>query len=336
MTEALVARAPTAAAVRTATTTRLFRPFDDFSCSEVRSVEQIHPGTLDRIKRSLAGMEGLRLSRDLEIRMPRLEEIDVAAELQRSRATAASAEESLSDDICKYVSLLAQFNNYVGQGLEEAVVAWLNERADEWRPEGTDWFFARNTVQFPDIVLVEPDSDAPGKYRVLFHMEVKTWYVFAKDLITARFHTAPSCIKPDALLLVFPWYMTEVVYGVPFVLAPLAYNARELADRRDKVWAGGGKRQADRGEVSTKFKVSVPDPDDFFTFNVNTQNVKSEAYQLTAAGAWVKDADNFGKIHRFYYGPIYDFESTTLGHTLKGRTLKRWRKLLFGDAAEEG
>jgi hypothetical protein len=61
---------------------------------------------------------------------------------------------------------------------------------------------------------------------------------------------------------------------------------------------------------------------------VNTQNIKSEAYQLNGAGQWVKDADNFGKIHRLYYEPIYLFEKTTLGHVLKGRTLRQWRKLI--------
>ena len=57
---------------------------------------------------------------------------------------------------------------------------------------------------------------------------------------------------------------------------------------------------------------------------------------MNAAGVWVKDAENFGKIHRFYYPPVHDFEKVTLAKSAKGKTLKEWRKLLFPSKKAKG
>lgn len=309
-----------AAEVQATATVRVFRPFEELSSS---TTEPLEADVARKIAACSSEIDDIELGRDLDIRLPRLEGVDIVAAL----TTKAGSEESLSAEIRDYIAVLGQFNNYVGQAVEDAVVSRLNAAADEWKPVGKQWTFGRNTVQFPDIMLVDENADAVGKHRILFHIEVKTWYVFARDLITARFNTAPSCIKSDALLLVFPWYMTQLVHGVPRVLKPLVYPAKELALRRDTVWVTGVRRRNRKSR--SKFRVMVPAADSFFANTASNHNVKSEAYQRKGR-TWVKDSDNFGKIHRFYYQPIYDFEKRTLAQSAKGKTLNEWRRLLYG------
>jgi hypothetical protein len=215
-----------------------------------------YPGMSDGITAAIKSLQDRVLEHDLKISMPRLEALKLAeADFTRPLEHVADDEESRTlAELCRsYLALLNRFNNYVGQGIEELIGSELNgSLRGTWTTDG-NLSLVRNAVQFPDLYLIRRKER-----RILLSVEVKSWFVFAKDDITARFEAAPNIIRGGSLIVLVPWCMTNLVSGSPRLLLPYVGDAKALAERRDDVWKAGGGRQFAKGQVSPKRKVETP------------------------------------------------------------------------------
>jgi hypothetical protein len=237
---------------------------------------------LNLIKQAVSDLAGRLLTDDLVISLPRLE----AVVLESANLESHNGEETLVQQCKLYLGLLNRFNNYIGQGIEELIAKHLNSVFS-----GSDWKCIRNAVQFPDLYIVNPQ-----KKTLLLALEVKSWFVFAGDDITARFEVAPNIIRPDVRLILFPWHMTNLISGVPRLLAPYIGSAKALAERRDQIWLAGGLRQFMQGQVSPDRRIELPPATEAA---LNKTKTKSVAYQRKN-GQFEKESENFGKVWRIY------------------------------------
>ncbi len=280
-------------------------------------LESTHPDMTARIKKAIFGLAGMLLHDDLEISMPRFE----AIELETANLASHNDEEETLAQQCKgYLGLLNRFNNYVGQGIEELIGTQLNSALKSSWTTDPNLEFVRNAVQFPDLYLVDRQHK-----RFLLSIEIKSWFVFAIDDITARFEAAPNLIRDDSLLVLFPWCMTKLISGTPKLLEPYIGNARALAQRRDNIWLAGGVREFNQGNVSAARRIELPPTAEAA---LNKTKTKSVAYQLKGT-VFEKESDNFGKIWRIYDSQINTiFYPKTLQNQVLGKSIAQWRNQL--------
>ncbi len=240
------------------------------------SLEAEMPGMTQKISDAIARLAGTMLKSDLQISMPRLEAVNLASAnfLRSAGAVEDDVEETLAQQCKGYLKLLNQFNNYVGQGIEELIGVQLNGALRDLWADDPNLVFFRNAVQFPDLYLIHKEQK-----RILLSIEVKSWFVFSGDDITARFEVAPSVIKDGSLIVLFPWHMTDLVFGTPILLRPYIGDAKALAERRDQIWIAGGLREFRRGIKSQDRKVEIPVVDAAKPTALNQTKTKSVAYQ---------------------------------------------------------
>ena len=296
----------------------------DYSFSE-QTLEDEYPGITKRIINAVGKLAGTKLVSDLQISMPRLEAVNLtdADFTIPAEGVEDDTEETLAQQCKSYLALLNRFNNYVGQGIEELIGTQLNGQLHYQWTDDPNLVFIRNAVQFPDLYLINR-----AEKRILLSAEVKSWFVFSTDNITARFEAAPNIIREGSLLILFPWHMTDLVFGTPILLEPYIGDAKALAERRDKIWLAGGFKRFKKGEKSSHRKVEVPILDVARPAALNQTKTKSVAYQQKGE-AFEKESENFGKIWRIYDEEINkSFYPTSLNNELLGRTIKEWRRLL--------
>lgn len=276
-------------------------------------LDTLYPDMTQRIQSAVMALAGTMLNHDLEISLPRLEAFD----LGQADLSSATDEESLSGQLRNYLNLVGRFNNYVGQSIEELIGIQLNQSRLLWTDD-PNLMFVRNAVQFPDLYLVDVRQKC-----FLLSIEVKSWFVFATDNIKARFEAAPNIMKSDSLLILFPWYMSKLIAGVPILLQPFIGNAKALAERRDQIWLAGGLRQFQQGLVSAKRQIETPPLE---VAALNKTKTKSVAYQRNGA-IFEKESENFGKIWRIYDPQINAiFYPQTLEQRILNKSIATWRK----------
>jgi hypothetical protein len=296
----------------------------DYRFSE-QTLEDEYPGMTKKITDAISRLAGTKLESDLQISMPRLEAVNLA---NADFTTPASVieddnEETLAQQCKSYLALLNRFNNYVGQGIEELIGTQLNGPLRPLWTDNPNLVFIRNAVQFPDLYLIRREEK-----RILLSTEIKSWFVFSSDNITARFEAAPNVIKEDSLLVLFPWHMTDLVFGTPILLEPYIGNAKALAERRDNIWLAGGFKEFKKGVVSPNRKIEVPVVDALKPTALNQTKTKSVAYQRKGE-VFEKESENFGKIWRIYDEHINKvFYPNTLSNELLGKRITEWRRLL--------
>jgi hypothetical protein len=296
----------------------------DYRFSE-QTLEDEYPGMTKKIMDATTSLRGRKLESDLQISMPRLEAINLANADFTTPASAVEddSEETLAQQCKSYLALLNRFNNYVGQGIEELIGTQLNGPLRSLWTDNTNLVFIRNAVQFPDLYLIHREEK-----RILLSIEIKSWFVFSGDDITARFEAAPNIIKEGSLLVLFPWHMTDLVFGTPLLLEPYIGDAKALAERRDNIWLAGGFSGFKKGILSPHRKIEVPVVDMLKPTALNQTKTKSVAYQRKGE-IFEKESENFGKIWRIYDERINTvFYSNTLSNELLGRKISEWRKLL--------
>lgn len=289
------------------------------------SLEAEKPGMTEKISDAITSLAGMMLKSDLQISMPRLEAVNLASAdfLKPEGAVEDDVEETLAQQCKAYLKLLNQFNNYVGQGIEELIGTQLNGALRDLWADDPNLVFFRNAVQFPDLYLIHKEQK-----RILLSIEVKSWFVFSGDDITARFEAAPNVIKDGSLIVLFPWHMTDLVFGTPILLKPYIGDAKALAERRDQIWIAGGLREFKRGVKSPNRKVEIPVVEIVKPTALNQTKTKSVAYQRKVE-VFEKESENFGKIWRIYDDSINQvFYPTTLSSQLLGKKISEWRRLL--------
>lgn len=119
---------------------------------------------------------------------------------------------------------LFTFNASLGATIEEQVVDALNAlRTSTWDQDEqyAQYRFVRQPQTFPDVVL---RAAAPGVTpEILFGIELKGWYVLAKEREPSfRYRVTPAVCAPDDFLAVFPWALSRVVSGSPQLFHPMS------------------------------------------------------------------------------------------------------------------
>lgn len=134
---------------------------------------------------------------------------------------------------------LFTLNTPLGAAIEQSVVDSLNEVREIWDPGGQYklYSFIRQAQVFPDVRLETTAPDVPAAERVLMGIELKGWFVLAKEGEPSfRYTASPAVCSTQDLLVVYPWTLDEVVSGSPKLLRPFIEEARYAAEHRNHYW----------------------------------------------------------------------------------------------------
>lgn len=147
------------------------------------------------------------------------------------------------------VTDLFTFAASAGSSIEQQVVDNLNRlRSTTWDAQGNfaHYRFERQSQRFPDVVL---RSNAPGVTpATLMGIELKGWYALAKEgEPTFRYRVTPAVCSDFDLLVVYPWALSNVISGSPFLYAPYIRSARFAALYKNYFWKHVRSSSADKG-----------------------------------------------------------------------------------------
>ena len=119
--------------------------------------------------------------------------------------------------------------------IETQIVDMLNKLRNIWDIDNkySNYSFIRQSQTFPDILLINTQKQSD----IIFGIELKAWYVFSKESEPSfRFTVDPdACGKPD-LLVVIPWFLSEVISGTPNLMTPYIELAKYAAEYRNYYW----------------------------------------------------------------------------------------------------
>jgi hypothetical protein len=212
---------------------------------------------------------------------------------------------------------LFTFNASLGATIEEQVVDALNAlRTSTWDQDEqyAQYRFVRQPQTFPDVVL---RAAAPGVTpEILFGIELKGWYVLAKEREPSfRYRVTPAVCAPDDFLAVFPWALSRVVSGSPQLFQPYVTRAAYAAEYRNWHWkhvVRGGEPEGD---------INVSDVDHYYPSKA--EEISDEAV-----------SDRGGNFGRFARTDLMDpFMDGLFQEELSGIPLDSWQRFLrmFGE-----
>ncbi len=216
---------------------------------------------------------------------------------------------------------LFTLNTPLGAAIEQSVVDSLNDVREIWDPDGQYklYSFIRQAQVFPDVRL---ETTAPGiaeGERVLMGIELKGWFVLAKEGEPSfRYRASPAVCAPQDLLAVYPWALDEVVSGSPKLLRPFVEEARYAAEHRNHYWTETRGVQGVAAEV-----IAAPHQAPYPTKN---QKFNDEA--ATDSGG------NFGRVARG--GLMRAFIDELMNLPLSGIPARHWQSFLkiFAEGAQ--
>lgn len=134
---------------------------------------------------------------------------------------------------------LHTLNSVLGATIEEQVVATLNGMHSTWDSDEKYalYSFVRQPQTFPDVLLRRAPSDPPSPHDVLMGIELKGWYLLAKEAEpNFRFGVTPAACNSQDLLVVVPWALSQVISGHPLAFTPYIESARYAAESRNHHW----------------------------------------------------------------------------------------------------
>jgi hypothetical protein len=196
--------------------------------------------------------------------------------------------------------------------VEDRIPALLNSvRNYTWDEDNKlhAYEFRRFTIGFPDILLVERANPE----HVLFQMEAKSWYILSSDALTARFETSPTIMAEGTIIAIVAWLLDGVVAGSPKLLRIHSDDALRLAAVRDAAWEAIPPLGSHR----------VVHPENVPGTPRNLVQTLARG-EIQRSGGWAKDADNYGKLDRFYDEQVRAFRDTVWSLRAAGKTLKEW------------
>lgn len=144
---------------------------------------------------------------------------------------------------------LHTLNSALGAAIEEQVVATLNAMRATWDPDDKYalYSFVRQPQTFPDVLLRRAPSDPPSPDDILMGIELKGWYLLAKEeKPTFRFTVTPVACNPQDLLVVVPWALAQVISGRPLAFTPYIVEAKYAAEWRNHHWTTLREAKGDR------------------------------------------------------------------------------------------
>jgi hypothetical protein len=204
---------------------------------------------------------------------------------------------------------LFAFNSSLGATIEEQVIASLNKLRSVWDPDQRYalYSFERQPQTFPDVVLRASAPDVQP--RILMGIELKGWYVLAKEQEPSfRYKVTPAVCADADLLVVVPWALSNVVSGSPRVFAPFVVGAKHAAEVRNWYWQHS---RGARGDTAiTMSQATTPYP------------AKSDAIADRPAA----DSGNFGRLARS--GVMREYIAELFNDKLAGIPLSAWQRFL--------
>ena len=141
-------------------------------------------------------------------------------------------------------------NTLLGAAIEEHIPVALNLIRQVWDPKGdyADCLFRRQPQTFPDVPF---RRETGAGSETLFGIEVKSWYVLAKEQEPSfRFYINRDFCHPADLCAVYPWALSSGVSGTPKLFRPLVIGARKAARLREESWVA--KAQNDEWRLINK------------------------------------------------------------------------------------
>lgn len=215
---------------------------------------------------------------------------------------------------------LFTLNTPLGAAIEQSVVDSLNDVREIWDPDGNYklYSFIRQAQVFPDVRLETTAPDIPEADRILMGIELKGWFVLAKEGEPSfRYRASPAVCAPQDLMVVYPWSLDEVVSGSPKLLRPFVEEARFAAEHRNHYWS------ETRGVIGPGALVKT-------ATHQTPYPTKSRKFNDEASA----DAGgNFGRVARG--GLMKDFIEGLMNYPLSGIPAKHWQSFLkiFADGA---
>ncbi|WP_419918890.1 hypothetical protein [Candidatus Poriferisocius sp.] len=200
---------------------------------------------------------------------------------------------------------LFSLNTVLGATIEVQVVQTLNRMRDVWDPndEWTLYQFYRQAQTFPDVLFKRRNNT--GGYDIALGVELKGWYMLAKEREPSfRYCVTPGACSDWDLLVVIPWYLSNVLSGVPRVSTPTCWSAKYIAEYRNYWWSHIRKTGQDS---------SIESPSEVFPY-MGRDNTSDKP---------VKDGGgNFGRIART--GIMDDWIQEVLAEPLAGIPAEAW------------
>jgi hypothetical protein len=208
---------------------------------------------------------------------------------------------------------LFTLNTPLGAAIEASVVENLNLLRDLWDPDGKYeiYSFVRQAQVFPDVLLTTTAPGVSEAQRVLMGIELKGWFLLAKEREPSfRYKASALVCAPQDLLVVFPWGLDEVISGAPKLYRPFVEEARYAAEHRNHYW----ETRKDVLPALAKVELSpinVPYPS------------KSQKFNDTPIA---DKGGNFGRVARG--GLMTDFITALLDQPISGIPARYWQGFL--------
>jgi hypothetical protein len=217
---------------------------------------------------------------------------------------------------------LFTLNTPLGAAIEQSVVDSLNDVREIWDPDGLykAYSFIRQAQVFPDVRLETTAPDVPEADRVLMGIELKGWFILAKEGEPSfRYRASPAVCAPQDLMAVYPWTLDEVVSGSPKLLRPFVEEARFAAEHRNHYWS---ETRGVEGPAASVIKAAHQTP----------YPTKSQKFNDEAA---VDSGGNFGRVARGRL--MHAFIDELMSLPLSGIPAKHWQSFLriFADGAQD-
>lgn len=148
----------------------------------------------------------------------------------------------------------------LGATIEDQVVETLNFMRPVWDPERRYglYRFVRQPQAFPDVLL-RKNPNNPTNDDIVFGIELKGWYLLAKEgMGNFRFKASPTACNAWDLLVIVPWSLANVTSGVPKVFSPYVESAKFAAEYRNWHWQYKMKGNMANREVRTVTATPYP------------------------------------------------------------------------------
>lgn len=217
---------------------------------------------------------------------------------------------------------LHTLNSALGAAIEEQVVATLNAMRATWDPDDKYalYSFVRQPQTFPDVLLRRVPSETPALEDILMGIELKGWYLLAKEeKPTFRFTVTPAACSPQDLLVVVPWALAQVISGRPIAFTPYIVEAKYAAESRNYHWTD--VREAKGSRAITSPPVVAP----YQSKRDSTNDVAAD-----------DRGNNFGRFART--GLMDTYLDSVKGRLLCGIRVRHWLVFFkaFQEAQDEG
>jgi len=127
-------------------------------------------------------------------------------------------------------------NTPLGAVIEDSIPRTLNTLRTLWDPDRhySAYALARQPQTFPDVPFRKMSG---GSYETLFGIEVKSWYMLAKESEPSfRFYVIRDFCHPADVCVFYPWALDGAVSGKPILFRPLICGARKAARLRNVSW----------------------------------------------------------------------------------------------------